>query len=60
MPDARRVLSLRTERLTDLSPAELRDVSAAQADYPITLKCVSEMFLSLCGCLTSYCSVRAC
>lgn len=63
----KRTLSLKAERLTDLTADEL---TAAVAGAEISgLACklsvagcqpVSQVVMSACGCLTSYCSIDVC
>lgn len=58
----KRTLRLRTERLSELSENDLRAVEGGIAK---TLDCVnpprpSNYVISLCGCLTSYCSIDVC
>ena len=60
----KRKLTLRTERLANLTTDELHDVVGAQ-NTPVcmtdTVVCrVSDLAKSLCGCLTGYCSVDVC
>lgn len=62
---ATRTLRLRTERLADLTTDELSGVNGG---IPATPLCVttaalcrlSDVALSLCGCLTQYCSINVC
>lgn len=61
----RRTLTLRTERLTDLTPHELRVVNGAAPDRETSyvsgrLCYLSDAVLSLCGCLSEYCSIEVC
>ena len=62
----KRTLTLRTERLTDLTAADLAavaggEVSGLLCKYSDRLaNCPSDMVMSLCGCLTSYCSIDVC
>lgn len=61
----KRTLRLKSETLADLSSAELRAVQGGEWSTPNCLSdkfnCrVSDMIMSLCGCLTSYCSIEVC
>lgn len=67
----KRTLRLSAERLGDLSSDELRAVQGGDATLPVCLSAktcmsdclncrVSEIVMSLCGCLTSYCSFDRC
>lgn len=61
----KRALTLRKEHLAELTSADLRDVAGAER---ATMPCVtgpdtcavSRAFLSLCGCLSDYCSIDVC
>jgi hypothetical protein len=61
-----RKLRLSTERLTELTPDELRGVAGGD---PLSNRVcatgantcgVSDWFISMCGCLTNYCSIDVC
>ena len=62
----KRTLALKKERLVELTSDELSGVNGAELQA--TPLCVSNpavcdpsrMAISLCGCLTSYCSVNSC
>ena len=62
----KRTLHLKKERLVELSTDELRDVAGAELQATplcptnIELCNVSRWAESLCGCLTSYCSIDIC
>lgn len=60
----RRTLTLRTERLAELTPDDLAVVVGAEASGPqcaTNAACAaSRMVISLCGCLTGYCSIDVC
>ncbi len=64
----KRTLSLKAERLTDLSATDLTAVAGAEATgLPCKLTVTggyvcqpSDYVMSLCGCMTSYCSIDVC
>lgn len=61
-----RKLTLKTERLAELGADDLRDVvgadaSAAACATKVAAACkLSDQVISLCGCLTGYCSIDVC
>lgn len=61
---ARRTLVLRGERLSELTTEELQAVAGGEvsklACISVHVNCVSDMVISLCGCLTNYCSIDVC
>ena len=60
----KRSLVLRREALSPLTAVELHAVNGAEATMPCVTGpntcAVSRQFISLCGCLTDYCSVDVC
>ena len=60
----RRTLVLRGERLSELTTDELRAVAGGEvsklACVTIPADFVSDFVMSLCGCLTNYCSIDVC
>ncbi len=63
-----RTLSLKTERLAELTPAELTAVAGGEisglvcklSDAVAACQQPSDWIMSLCGCLTNYCSIDVC
>jgi hypothetical protein len=61
----KRTLTLKAERLVELTAEELHDVAGAQ-NTPLCVTTATSCadprrpFMTLCGCLTSYCSVNSC
>jgi len=51
-----RTLSLKSERLAALGTEELQNVVGAVSGTT----CLSNQIISLCGCLTDYCSIDVC
>lgn len=65
--DTRRTLTLKSERLTELSSAELAGVAGGTSEracvvseHNLTTCRISDQVISLCGCLTGYCSIDVC
>ena len=60
----KRRLHLQRESLTQLTAGEMLAVNGAEATMPCVTGpdtcAVSRAFISLCGCLTDYCSIDVC
>ncbi len=57
----KRTLTLKKEHLAELTSDELRAVNGAEIQAtPLCLTKVSDLFISVCGCLTNYCSIDVC
>ena len=62
----RRRLVLRAERLTDLTNDDLRDVAggvsrlACVATVPVVNCAITDLGVTLCGCLTDLCTLDVC
>ncbi len=59
----KRTLTLKTERLAELTADELAGVAGADASGQTCVAALcrpSDVAISLCGCLTHYCSIDIC
>lgn len=62
----RRTLTLKSERLTELTGDELTGVVGGISKLACVVsegnptRCVSDQVLSMCGCFSEYCSIEYC